>query len=124
MGEGAGGRAFVARFLAVAGREAGRPAIVEGRSAIEDAIARYRPRPYDGAVCMLVSADRLALAPRTRWRRIYAGETAQFIVGEKHTEALDASTPRFAEALAKAMRRILAGLPPERRDGLVSSVRP
>jgi hypothetical protein len=72
---------------------------------------------------MLVSADRLALAPRTQWRRIYAGETAQFIVAEKHTEALDASTPRFAEALAKAMRRILAGLPPERRDGIVSSVR-
>jgi len=91
--------------------------------AIEDAIARYRPRPYEGAVCMLVSADRLALAPRTQWRKIYAGETAQFIVGERHAEALDASTPRFAEALAKAMRRILAGLPPERRDGVVPSVR-
>lgn len=91
--------------------------------AIEDAIARYRPTPYDGAVCMLVSADRLALAPRTQWRKIYAGETAQFVVGEKHTDALDPSTPRFAEALAKAMRRILAGLPPERQDGVVPSVR-
>ena len=74
--------------------------------AFERAIAQYVPRPYDGPVCMLVSADRLAAAPRTQWRKIYAGETAQFIVGEKHTEALDASTPRFAEALAKAMRRV------------------
>ena len=80
--------------------------------AFERAIAQYVPRPYDGPVCMLVSADRLALAPRTQWRKIYAGETAQFIVGEKHTEALDASTPRFAEALAKAMRRVYRDFTP------------
>jgi len=74
--------------------------------AFERAIAKYVPRPWDGPVCMLVSTDRLAAAPRTQWRKIYAGETAQYVVADRHSEALDASTPRFAEALAKAMRRV------------------
>lgn len=82
--------------------------------AIEDAVARYRPTPYDGPVCMLISADRLARAPRTRWRKIYAGETAQFIVGDTHEEALDPTTPRFADALEKAMRRSYRDLAPAR----------
>jgi len=75
--------------------------------AIEDAIGRYRPRPYDGAVSMLVSSDRLSVAPRTQWRKIYAGEIRQFVVAEKHHQVLDAKSPRFGEALAKAMRGIL-----------------
>ena len=75
--------------------------------AIEDAVARYRAPAYDGPVCMLVSSDRLAVAPRTQWRKIYAGEIAQFVVADKHYQVLDARTPRFADALGKAMRRIL-----------------
>ena len=63
---------------------------------------------------MLISADRLARAPRTRWRKIYAGETAQFIVGDTHEEALDPTTPRFADALEKAMRRSYRDLAPAR----------
>ena len=74
--------------------------------AFERAVAKYVPRPYDGTVCMLVSSDRLAAAPRTQWRKIYAGETTQYIVADRHAEVLNASTPRFAEALAKAMRRV------------------
>ncbi len=83
--------------------------------AFEDAIGRYRTRPYDGPVCMLVSSDRLAAAPRTQWRRVYTGEVRQFVVSEKHQQVLDAKSPRFAVALERAMRRILVGLPVERQ---------
>ncbi len=55
-------------------------------------------------------------APQPQWRKIYAGETvvASRAIAQAHRigrrvparAALDASTPRFAEALAKAMRRV------------------
>jgi amino acid adenylation domain-containing protein len=79
--------------------------------ALEDAIGRYRTRPYDGPVCMLVSSDRLARAPRTQWRKIYAGEITQHVVADRHTDVLDARTSRFAEALGKALRRVFAATP-------------
>ena len=89
-----------------AGDPAFKKASVRVARAIEDAIARFRPQPYDGPVCMLLASERLAIMPLEKWRKFFSGEIQQSIVADTHDEALDAKTPAFREALAKAMERI------------------
>ena len=94
-----------------AGDPAFKKASVRVARAIEDAIARFRPQPYDGPVCMLLASERLAIMPLEKWRKFFSGEIQQSIVADTHDEALDAKTPAFREALAKAMERIYRDLP-------------
>jgi amino acid adenylation domain-containing protein len=90
-------------------------AAVRTARAFELAIWQHEPVPYDGAVYMLSSGQRMAKANPRYLRKLFSGPIERFEVGATHDEALDPRTPAFAAHLAYCLRRILAeasGHPP------------
>jgi thioesterase domain-containing protein/acyl carrier protein len=71
--------------------------------AFENAIRRFRPRPYDGPVCILSSADRLAGVPASELGTLFTGPVDRFDVATTHSEILDAHNVAFAAALKRCL---------------------
>lgn len=74
--------------------------------AFERAFRRHVPRPYDGAVCLLVSSERLA-AWRHRndrmVRRIFRGEVHLFEGGPTHANMFDPRNPVVAKLIGRCV---------------------
>ena len=81
-------------------------ASVRTAAAIDDAIARYRPLPYDGAVYMLSSRHRMQLMDPLELRTIFIGPLERHEVGQSHGHALDPRNPVFAQTLTRCIGRI------------------
>lgn len=76
--------------------------------AFENAIRRHRPHPYDGAVFMLSSQDRMETADPENFRHIFTGPVERFEVATTHVEVLDPHNPLFAKHLAHCLAAIRA----------------
>jgi hypothetical protein len=76
--------------------------------AFENAIRRHLPRPYDGAVFMLSSQDRMETADPEHFRHIFTGPVERFEVATTHVEVLDPHNPLFAKHLAYCLAAIRA----------------
>src|SRR6185312_14039246 len=90
--------AFVSKMKArrASGRTAGPvddPAYMKGvvraAMAFERAIVDHRPRPYDGAVYMLSSRQRIAGPDPASLKMLFTGRVRRYEVGATHAEALD-----------------------------------
>jgi len=79
--------------------------------AFEQAIARYRPQPYEGPVYMLSSRQRMAGAGDDALRAVFSGRVTRCEVGSTHADALDPRNPVFASYLARCLEAILAAAP-------------
>jgi thioesterase domain-containing protein len=78
-------------------------AVIRVAMAFEQAIARYRPQPYDGPVYMLSSRQRMQGAEAAGLRQVFAGSVTRFEVGTTHAEALDPRNPVFANHLLRCI---------------------
>jgi amino acid adenylation domain-containing protein len=74
-------------------------AVIRAAMAFENAIARYRPQPYDGPVYVLSSRQRDSAG----LRKIFTGRFKRFEVGTTHAEALDPRNPVFASYLLRCV---------------------
>jgi thioesterase domain-containing protein len=72
--------------------------------AFEDALARHRPRPYDGAAYMLSSRQRVQAARLLA--QVFTGPVERFEIGGSHAEALDPRNPHFAACLGRCIEGI------------------
>lgn len=104
--------AFVSKMKArrASGRNAGPvddPAYMKGviraAMAFERAIANHRPRPYDGAVYMLSSRQRIAGPDPASLKMLFTGRVRRYEVGATHAEALDPRNPVFANYLLRCV---------------------
>ena len=77
-------------------------ALMRTALAFEHAIARHRPMPYDGAVYMLSSRQRME-GVDAGLRSIFTGELKRFEVGGTHKEALNPRNPVFASYLLRCV---------------------
>ena len=102
--------AFVSKMKArhASGRTAGPvddPAYMKGviraAMAFERAIVNHRPRPYDGAVYMLSSRQRIAGPDPACLKTLFTGRVRRYEVGATHAEALDPRNPVFANYLLR-----------------------
>jgi amino acid adenylation domain-containing protein len=76
--------------------------------ALDAAIARYRPQPYDGAVYVLSSRSRIRGADPLDLRSVFTGRFKRYEVGESHRHALDPRNPVFAGTLSRCLELIRA----------------
>ncbi|HTS22274.1 MAG TPA: AMP-binding protein [Casimicrobiaceae bacterium] len=84
-------------------------AAVRTARALEEAIWKHEPEPYDGPVYMLSSRQRMASAQQEYLKRIFTGPVERIEVGTTHDDALDPRNPAFVEQLARCLEQILAG---------------
>jgi hypothetical protein len=75
------------------------------RVALSTAIAlrRHHPRPFDGSVQVIASEVRMSRGIADAWRAELTGSLEVIDAGERHTEALNPSNPRFRAAMATAL---------------------
>ncbi len=73
--------------------------------AFERATAMHRPRPYDGDVYMLSSAQRVQGAD-AHIRQMFTGRLQRYEVAPTHKNALSPGNPLFARALADSLTQI------------------
>ncbi|MEP7062328.1 MAG: AMP-binding protein [Betaproteobacteria bacterium] len=83
-------------------------ASVRAAAAFDDAIARYRPLPYDGAVYVLSSRHRMQMMDPLELRTIFTGRYKRYEVGQSHGHALDPRNPVFAQTLTRCVDLIRA----------------
>jgi amino acid adenylation domain-containing protein len=76
--------------------------------AFEAAIRNHQPRPYDGAVYMLSSRDRMETADPDNLRRLFTGKVDRFEVAATHVQVLDPHNAVFADRLAHCLASIRA----------------
>ncbi len=81
-------------------------AVVRVAMAFEQAIANYRPQPYDGPVLMLSSRQRIEANDPVGLRKVFSGSIDRHEVGTTHHDALDPQNPVFARALLDCIGRI------------------
>lgn len=89
--------------------------------AFEGAIARHRPRPYDGPVYILSSRQRIDGVDGSDLRWIFTGHMQRFGVGGTHDEALDPRNPVFSSYLLRCVGMIREAA---RAGGLASVASP
>ncbi|HTL76707.1 MAG TPA: AMP-binding protein [Casimicrobiaceae bacterium] len=82
-------------------------AVIRTTAAFEQAIAKHRPLPYDGAVYVLSSHQRMHRDDPLALRRIFTGRYKRYEVGETHAAALDPRNPVFASTLRRCVGLIL-----------------
>ena len=82
-------------------------AVIRTTAAFEQAIAKHRPLPYDGAVYVLSSHHRMQRDDPLALRRIFTGRYKRYEVGETHAAALDPRNPLFASTLKRCVSLIL-----------------
>lgn len=81
-------------------------ASVRTARAFEMAIWDHEPTPYDGAIYMLSSRQRMA-QPSTRFmNKLFTGKVERVEVGATHADSLDPRNPVFAENLRRYLTRI------------------
>ena len=75
------------------------------RVALSTAIAlrRHHPRTFDGSVQVIASEVRMGRGIADAWRKEMTGAVDVIDAGERHTEALNPSNPRFRAAMVKAL---------------------
>ncbi|HEV8501211.1 MAG TPA: AMP-binding protein [Casimicrobiaceae bacterium] len=79
-------------------------AAIRTAAAFNDAVARHRPQPYDGAVYVLSSRARMqGVADPLDLRRIFTGRFKRYEVGTTHGDALDPRNPMFASTLRRCV---------------------
>jgi amino acid adenylation domain-containing protein len=82
-------------------------AAIQTAAAFNDAVARHRPQPYDGAVYVLSSRARMqGVADPLDLRRIFTGRFKRYEVGTSHGDALDPRNPIFASTLRRCVELI------------------
>ena len=78
-------------------------AVIRAAMAFENAIASYRPQPYDGPVYVLSSRQRTQASDSAGLQKIFTGRFKRFEVGTTHAEALDPRNPVFASYLLRCV---------------------